>query len=644
MGYLIVLFLLKILSIHGYDNLSEGKHSIQSSTWGCPQQNCYLYAANNAVDGDISTCMRTDTFGMTSSHQTVWWRVDLGDIKSIYSIRIQFRDFGQEYYDRQRGRLAGFSLYVSNTTDIQNSYLCYKDGPELPPLDLINICSIHGRYVTFYNERNKTIYPSGYQTTTVITELCEVNVHGCQKDGFYGQNCDLACPLHCQDRRCHIIQGTCLGCTAGWIGEFCNKTCMSGYYGMECKSRCTGHCHSGASCNHVSGKCEHGCEEGWMLPNCDQPCQDGLYGPNCIYKCSNHCKNSLPCDKASGKCESCAPRYIGTLCNNSCIYGFYGENCTKTCSSFCNMRLHCNNTDGHCIKGCMDGYLEPKCDKSCNVGWYGRNCSQHCNENCINQTCDYRDGMCTSGRKAGWRTANCSEGCDNGFYGNNCLNICSNCLNNACDPFSGICIQGCTAGYIGQRCDQPCFRGWYGRNCSHLCHINCRNKSCDNVHGVCTYGCEAGWMGIKCKEECNDGRYGEDCKQICGKCAFNHTCNRTNGACLSGCAEPFTGVKCDKNTKMCLELAAVNFSDSESYYGHVIALSVVLAVSLVINMSTCLFVLRRYCQSGLEASRQYAECGDLCSTKTEDTHIYQDLNVINNDDNTYHDLSFQNTM
>lgn len=80
---------------------------------------------------------------------------------------------------RQRGRFAGFSLYVSNTTDRRMGHLCYKDGLELPPL-LFNIsCIIHGRYVIFYNERlDKEKYPVGYEYKSVATELCEVIVTG----------------------------------------------------------------------------------------------------------------------------------------------------------------------------------------------------------------------------------------------------------------------------------------------------------------------------------------------------------------------------------------------------------------------------------------------------------------------------------
>lgn len=85
---------------------------------------------------------------------------------------------------RQRGRFAGFSLFVSNTgvstiSDIKSSTLCYKDGPELPSLNFTNTCTEYGRYVIFYNERlDGASYPEGYELTNVFTELCEVIVQG----------------------------------------------------------------------------------------------------------------------------------------------------------------------------------------------------------------------------------------------------------------------------------------------------------------------------------------------------------------------------------------------------------------------------------------------------------------------------------
>lgn len=85
---------------------------------------------------------------------------------------------------RQRGRFAGFSLYVSitdasTTSEIKNSTLCYKDGPHLPPLNFTKICTTRGRYVIFYNERLAGVsYPAEYQVMDVFTELCEVVVQG----------------------------------------------------------------------------------------------------------------------------------------------------------------------------------------------------------------------------------------------------------------------------------------------------------------------------------------------------------------------------------------------------------------------------------------------------------------------------------
>lgn len=46
---------------------------------------------------------------------------------------------------RQRGRFAGFSLFVSNTTDKENGYFCYKNGPDLPTLNFNLDCAVHGR-------------------------------------------------------------------------------------------------------------------------------------------------------------------------------------------------------------------------------------------------------------------------------------------------------------------------------------------------------------------------------------------------------------------------------------------------------------------------------------------------------------------
>lgn len=77
------------------EHLSKDRTAAQSRTWAC--RYCTTYLPNNAVDGNISTCMRASFFGPTSQYQTAWWYVDLWDIKSVYSIMIQFKDYDQQF-------------------------------------------------------------------------------------------------------------------------------------------------------------------------------------------------------------------------------------------------------------------------------------------------------------------------------------------------------------------------------------------------------------------------------------------------------------------------------------------------------------------------------------------------------------------
>lgn len=43
------------------------------------------------MDGNIATCTKTKTIGLNDPIKTVWWKVDLGGVSSIYSINIQFK-------------------------------------------------------------------------------------------------------------------------------------------------------------------------------------------------------------------------------------------------------------------------------------------------------------------------------------------------------------------------------------------------------------------------------------------------------------------------------------------------------------------------------------------------------------------------
>ena len=109
-------------------------------------------------------------------------------MKSTNSVCCEYRPFVLDFFihsrenvseRRQRGRFAGFSLYVSNTGDTDGSSLCYKHGPKLPFLNFSTTCITSGRYVIFYNERlDGVTYPTGYEYSIISMELCDVAVNG----------------------------------------------------------------------------------------------------------------------------------------------------------------------------------------------------------------------------------------------------------------------------------------------------------------------------------------------------------------------------------------------------------------------------------------------------------------------------------
>ena len=73
--------------------MSKDKVATQSKTYTAPGSSVHQYVAGNAVDGDITTCMRTEIIGSTSPYKTMWWKVDLGKVYNIYSVKILFKNY-----------------------------------------------------------------------------------------------------------------------------------------------------------------------------------------------------------------------------------------------------------------------------------------------------------------------------------------------------------------------------------------------------------------------------------------------------------------------------------------------------------------------------------------------------------------------
>lgn len=71
------------------EDIFFNKVATQSHTYPVGPYN----VANNAVDGDIATCMRTDIIGIHALHKAVWWKVDLGGPRNIHSINILFKSY-----------------------------------------------------------------------------------------------------------------------------------------------------------------------------------------------------------------------------------------------------------------------------------------------------------------------------------------------------------------------------------------------------------------------------------------------------------------------------------------------------------------------------------------------------------------------
>ena len=98
------------------DDLSKNKVATQTTTHGATSSVEYKYVAGNAVDSDITTCMRTHPIGKLCVDRTVWWRVDLGGVYNIYSVNVKFKN-----YD-------GYGIILSISCKIIKSILIFYEN------------------------------------------------------------------------------------------------------------------------------------------------------------------------------------------------------------------------------------------------------------------------------------------------------------------------------------------------------------------------------------------------------------------------------------------------------------------------------------------------------------------------------------
>eukprot|EP00105_Crassostrea_gigas_P043475 XP_019927623.1 PREDICTED: uncharacterized protein LOC105339866 isoform X1 [Crassostrea gigas] len=210
-----------------YENIALNKQAWERYPW---KNEMLDWGAQRAVDGRKSNLAASGGECTISDNgkSIAEWRVDLGNILNINRIFIQHRtdNFPWGAKNKHAPRFLGFSVIVSNTTKKNDGVLCFKDRNftlETIPNPINITCPNFARYVIFYNNRTNRPFPAGY-SKYAYNELCELEVFGCSKFGYYGENCSIPWYENCQLGLSDIKSGTRQSNIEGIEGQQCNKT------------------------------------------------------------------------------------------------------------------------------------------------------------------------------------------------------------------------------------------------------------------------------------------------------------------------------------------------------------------------------------------------------------------------------------